>query len=273
MFGSHSQRRNADLAICDQEDYCLRRRVGSSCGSSDSHVSYILGMTKVKLARTDREFVTLCYSTIFNVQPFKMTTAAVFGSTGAVGSQILATVLALDAFSSVKTVSRRIPSTQSPKLEAVQESDTSKWGEKIGSFNPKPTVVFNAVGTTRAAAGGIHNQWKIDHDLCIENARAAKAAGVKTYVFISSAGTRNFFSSRVPYSKMKVGVEDAIKELGFEHAIILRPGMILGREVPKAAFFESIVGNLNKLGQGLQDRIGMRQLCPCEYPGWRSTDV
>lgn len=187
-----------------------------------------------------------------------MSTAAVFGSTGAVGSQILATLLASDTFSFVKTVSRRIPSTQSPKLEALQESDTSKWAEKLQSLNPKPSVVFNAVGTTRAAAGGIQNQWKIDHDLCIENARAAKAAGVKTYVFISSAGTRGFLSNHVPYSKMKVGVEDAIKELDFEHAIILRPGMILGRETPKAAFFESVVGSLNKLGQGLQDRIGMK---------------
>ncbi|CEJ60172.1 Putative Protein fmp52-2, mitochondrial [Penicillium brasilianum] len=188
-----------------------------------------------------------------------MATAAVFGSTGAVGSQILATLLASDAFSFVKTVSRRIPSIQSPKLEALQEGDTSKWGDMIGSMAPKPSVVFNAVGTTRAAAGGIQNQWKIDHDLCIENARAAKAAGVKTYVFISSTGTRGFLSKRVPYSKMKVGVEDAIKELGFDHAIILRPGMILGREVAKAAFFESIVGNLNKLGQGIQDRIGQDQ--------------
>jgi uncharacterized protein YbjT (DUF2867 family) len=194
-----------------------------------------------------------------------MSTAAVFGSTGAVGSQILATLLASDTFSSVKTVSRRIPSAQSPKLEALQESDTSKWAEKLESLNPKPSVVFNAVGTTRAAAGGIQNQWKIDHDLCIENARAAKAAGVKTYVFISSAGTRGFLSNHVPYSKMKVGVEDAIKELGFDHAIILRPGMILGRETPKAAFFESIVGSLSKLGQGIQDRIGMEQ--------WSCADV
>lgn len=186
-----------------------------------------------------------------------MSTAAVFGSTGAVGSQILAALLASDAFAFVKTVSRRTPNIESPKLEALQEGDTSKWGGMIGSLAPKPSVVFNAVGTTRAAAGGIQNQWKIDHDLCIENARAAKAAGVKTYVFISSAGTRGFLSNQVPYSKMKVGVEDAIKELGFDHAIILRPGMILGREVPKAAFFESIVGNLNKLGQGIQDRIGM----------------
>lgn len=187
-----------------------------------------------------------------------MTTAAVFGSTGAVGSQILATLLTLDAFSSVKTISRRLPSSpQSSKLEAVVESDSSKWGAMIGTLSPKPSVVFNAVGTTRAEAGGIQNQWKIDHDLCIENVRAAKEAGVKTYVFISSGGTRGYLASHVPYSKMKVGVEDAIKELGFEQAIILRPGMILGREKPKAPFFEKLVENLHKIGQGVQDRLGM----------------
>ncbi|KAA8642780.1 hypothetical protein EYZ11_002940 [Aspergillus tanneri] len=186
-------------------------------------------------------------------------TAVVFGCTGAVGSQILATLLATDAFSSVKTVSRRLPNAQSPKLQALQEGDTSKWGGMISSLSPKPTSVFNAVGTTRAAAGGLQNQWKIDHDLCIENAKAAKEAGVKTYVFISSGGTRGFFARYVPYSKMKIGVEDAIKELDFEHAIILRPGLILGRETPKAAFLENIVESLRILGQGVQDRIGQDQ--------------
>lgn len=184
-------------------------------------------------------------------------TTAVFGSTGAVGSQILSAVLASDGFSSIKTISRRLPESDSLKLERLEEGDISKWSGMIASLSPKPSVVFNAVGTTRATAGGIENQWKIDHDSCIENAKAAKAAGVKTYVFISSAGTRGFLSGYVPYSKMKVGVEDAIKELDFEHAIILRPGMILGREKPKAPFFESIVGNLNKIGQGIQDCLGM----------------
>ena len=186
-----------------------------------------------------------------------MTTAAVFGSTGAVGSQILSALLASDGFSSIKTISRRLPESNSPQLERLEESDISKWGGMISSLSPKPSVVFNAVGTTRATAGGIENQWKIDHDSCIENAKAAKAAGVKTYVFISSAGTRGFLPGYVPYSKMKVGVEDAIKELDFEHAVILRPGMILNREKPKAPFFESVVGNLNKIGQGIQDCLGM----------------
>ena len=189
-----------------------------------------------------------------------MTTAAVFGCTGAVGSQILATLLATDAFSSVKTISRRLPNAQSPKLQALEEGDISKWGGMISSLSPKPSVVFNAVGTTSSEAGGVQNQWKIDHDLCIENAKAAKEAGVDTYVFISSAGTRGFLSGYVPYSKMKVGVEDAIKELDFKHAIVLRPGMILGREKPKVLFLEKIFENLNKLGQGVQDKLGMTSL-------------
>jgi len=186
-----------------------------------------------------------------------MPTAAIFGCTGAVGSQILATLLTTDTFPSIKTISRTLPTAESSKLEAIKEADTTKWGEIISSLSPKPSTIFNAVGTTKAGAGGIQNQWKIDHDLCIENARAAKAAGVKTYVFISSAGTRGFLASSFAYSKMKIGVEDAIKELDFEHAIILRPGQIIGREKPKNRFFESIGENLSKLGQGVQDRIGI----------------
>jgi hypothetical protein len=71
------------------------------------------------------------------------------------------------------------------------------------------------VGTTRAAAGGIQNQSKIDRALCIENAKAAKEAGVKAYVFIFSGGTRRFLSSHMLYSKMKSDMKNIIKTLGF----------------------------------------------------------
>ncbi|KAK7957002.1 uncharacterized protein PG986_006224 [Apiospora aurea] len=185
-----------------------------------------------------------------------MATAALFGCTGAVGSEILSALLAptTSAFASVKTVSRRPPAATSPKLQAIQEADTAKWGGLIATLSsPPPSVVFNAVGTTRAAAGGIAEQWKIDHDLCVENAKAAKAAGVKTYVFISSAGTRNFPSSMAPYCKMKNGVEDAIKELGFEHAVIVKPGMIIAREKSKAWLAEKAV---ETMPQFARDRLG-----------------
>ena len=186
-----------------------------------------------------------------------MTTAAVFGSTGAVGSHILSTLLASNTITTVQTVSRRLPKVQSTKLSAQEEADTSKWTSMLSALQPPPTAVFNAIGTTRAAAGGLANQWKIDHDLCVDNAKAAKAAGASIYVFISSGGTRGFLSKHVPYSQMKIGVEETMRELEFETAIVLRPGMILGeRETPKAPFLENFIGSFHKISPKFQDMIG-----------------
>ncbi|EKV16408.1 NAD(P)-binding domain [Penicillium digitatum] len=58
---------------------------------------------------------------------------------------------------------------------------------------------------------------------------------------------------------MKVGVEDAAKELGFDNAVILRPGAIIGRDKSKFFFLENLVEGLQKLGQGVQDKVGQDQ--------------
>jgi dTDP-4-dehydrorhamnose reductase len=188
-----------------------------------------------------------------------MTTALIFGSTGAVGSQILATLLSSPTCTSLTTISRRAPQTSNPKLQAIVEADTTKWASLIATLSPTPPVVFNAVGTTFASAGSVAAQWAIDHDLCVENAKAAKAAGVKTYVYCSSAGTSSSFSpfALTPYAKMKRGVETAIKELDFENAVVLRPGMILGREKPKNKWLEDIFDGMKRISQGFQDACGM----------------
>ncbi|KAI0888052.1 NAD(P)-binding protein [Annulohypoxylon maeteangense] len=185
-------------------------------------------------------------------------TAAVIGSTGLTGSHILSTLLGLDAFKTIRTISRRAPAAESPKLTATVEPDTTKWASSLFSSAPPPSVVFSSLGTTRAQAGGIANQWKIDHDLNVELIKAAHNAGVKTFVFVSSAGTRGFLSGYLPYSKMKIGVEDAIKD-SFAQAIILRPGLIMGqREVEHAAgpLLNTLVRGLGKISQGAQDAFG-----------------
>jgi aspartate-semialdehyde dehydrogenase len=93
------------------------------------------------------------------------TTAAVIGSTGLVGHQILATLLGLDACKTVHTISRRAPKTgSSPKLNATIETDTTKWAAQYAALSPVPATAYSALGTTRVQAGGIQNQWKIDHD-------------------------------------------------------------------------------------------------------------
>ncbi len=93
----------------------------------------------------------------------------------------------------------------------------------------------------------------------IEIAKAARAAGVKTYFFVSSAGTRSLLGGRLPYSKMKQGVEDAIRDMGFEQTIIMRPGTILGkREVEHQGgpFLNAAIRGLGRIYQGLQDGFG-----------------
>ncbi|EFZ02594.1 Protein fmp-52, mitochondrial [Metarhizium anisopliae] len=185
--------------------------------------------------------------------------AAVIGSTGLVGSHILSNLLAGDIYKPVHTITRRAPKPSSPNLSSIVDADTTKWAAALTGLSPAPAAVFSALGTTRAQAGGLENQRKIDHDLNIELARAAKEAGVATFVFISSAGSDGLLSGWAPYSKMKKGVEDAVRELGFDHAIILRPGMILGeRETSRAAegFAQAAVRGLGKLSSGFQDALG-----------------
>lgn len=69
-------------------------------------------------------------------------------------------------------------------------------------------------------------QRKADLALNIELARAAKRAGVKVYVLISGA-TPEASACRV-YQRMKGKLKDVIKELDFEHTVVLMPGLIVG---------------------------------------------
>lgn len=185
------------------------------------------------------------------------TPVAVIGSTGLVGTPMLATLLASDAYA-VTTITRRAPKATSAALNAIVDADTTKWAPALSAAKPTPSTVFSALGTTRDAAGGLANQWKIDHDLNIELAKAAKAAGAKTFVFISAAGTRSFLSSFAPYSKMKIGVEDAIKDLGFETGIVVRPGLIRGTRAKENTRTGEVVAEaiISRLPQGLMDKYG-----------------
>jgi len=189
-----------------------------------------------------------------------MSTAAVIGSTGLVGSHILSTLLASEGVVGVHTISRRAPKSTGAKLHADIDSDTTTWAAKLSAIKPAPITVFSALGTTRQQAGGIADQWKIDHDLNIELSKAAKAQGVHNFVFVSSAGTRGMLSNHVPYSRMKIGVEDTIKALGFDHAVILRPGMILGEREKAhqgAWLMFAAINTVGKfVGQGAKDMLG-----------------
>ncbi|KFH46375.1 Protein-like protein [Hapsidospora chrysogenum ATCC 11550] len=189
------------------------------------------------------------------------TSVALYGATGLTGSHILSALLAgpNSFWQTVHTITRRSPKSTGATLNAIIESDTTKYAPALAQLTPPPSVVISALATTRAQAGGIQQQWKIDHDLNVEIARAAKEAGAKTYVFVSSAGTRGPGHTYMPYARMKNGVEDAIKELDFETAVIVKPAMILGqREKARTLewMLQKAVRGVGALSPGLKDSLG-----------------
>lgn len=100
----------------------------------------------------------------------------------------------------------------------------------------------------------MENQRKIDYDLNLALARAAKESGVKVYVLISAQAASAMSSLALP--KMKGELEDSVMALGFEHTVILRPGLILGaREEsrPVEAAARMIAGFVGLLGDVFKD--------------------
>ncbi|EXJ89339.1 hypothetical protein A1O3_02406 [Capronia epimyces CBS 606.96] len=171
-----------------------------------------------------------------------MASALILGSTGLVGSHILSTLrsAAPSYFSNIEVIARRPPPPAPDAAVPVKEfvdKDTSKWAPYLSSLSPAPSVLFSGLATTRAAAGGFENQYKLEHDLNIELAKAAKEAGTKTYVLISAGGANP--QSSFAYVKMKGEIEEHVKELGFDHTIIVRPGLIVGKR-EESRFVEGI---------------------------------
>jgi uncharacterized protein YbjT (DUF2867 family) len=150
------------------------------------------------------------------------------------GSHILSTLLSSTKFTNVYAYSRRKLS-ESPKLQTIESSESETW-PSLFPASAKAQVFISALGTTKAQAGSIEAQRKIDFDLNLALAKAAKEAGVATYVLIS--GAMGDSSSRFAFVKIKGELEDAVKALGFTHTIIVQPGLIVGdREDSRPAEF------------------------------------
>lgn len=63
----------------------------------------------------------------------------------------------------------------------------------------------------------------------------------------------------MPYLQMKQGVENTIRSLDFEQAVVLRPGIILGdreREHQGAPFLKSLIRGIGGLSQAWHDNLG-----------------
>lgn len=170
-------------------------------------------------------------------------TAIIVGATGLVGSHIVTTALTDDRFDHVGTLTRskfgdslaKTTAHAGHKLTAVDDAESAGWGDilatkviaasaaKSGAGVP---VFFSALGTTLALAGSTAAQRKVDVDLPVALAKAAHGAGVKTAVVVSSMSASA--SSLMPYLKMKGEMERDVAAVGFDHLVVLRPGVLIG---------------------------------------------
>ncbi|EAS35978.3 protein FMP52, mitochondrial [Coccidioides immitis RS] len=178
-----------------------------------------------------------------------MATTAIVGGTGLVGSNIVNILLSSPNVAHIDFLARRPPST--PVTKDLIESHPSKfasyistdppssWASHLRSTSPAPEIFFSTLATTRATAGSLAAQRALEHDANVDLARAAKEAGTKVYVLVSSAGADP--SSKLPYMKLKGDIEKSILDLNFEKTIILRPGFLSGQREERR-IIEGMVG-------------------------------
>lgn len=169
--------------------------------------------------------------------------AVVAGSTGFIGSILLAELEKDNDFTQVQVLSRR-PIALSQKFEVLVGN--------LPEQTLQPTdVAFCALGTTIATAGSKQAFYNVDHNLVINFAQNAKQAGAKTFVLVSSVGANPNTSNY--YLKVKGEVEKDLQALGFHSLIILRPSILMGerQEFRLGEFIgKSVAALINPLMRG-----------------------
>jgi uncharacterized protein YbjT (DUF2867 family) len=113
-----------------------------------------------------------------------------------------------------------------------------------------PDVAISTLGTTIRAAGSQDAFAAIDHDAVVAFARAAREAGARQFLMVSSvgAGGASF------YLKTKGRAEASVRALGFRRLDIFRPGLLLGERAGAARPVEQLFAALSPLTNALTPR-------------------
>ena len=179
---------------------------------------------------------------------------ALIGASGLVGGEIV----------------RRLPSAT---LILVSRRPTGHTARELvlpvecwaGALAAEPVeIAISALGTTIAKAGSRDAFDRIDRRAVVDFARAAKAAGARQMIVISSVGADP--ASRSFYLATKGRMEQDIGLLGFDRFDIVRPGLLRGDRVE------------HRLGESISIRLSALtdRLTPARFAAYCSiaaTDV
>ncbi|UWQ22183.1 NAD(P)H-binding protein [Jannaschia sp. W003] len=151
---------------------------------------------------------------------------AMVGATGAVGGHALAALLADPRVGHVTVLGRRPTGRAHPKLREriVAMDDAAALAEAV----PDADAALSTLGVGEPSAADAATFRRVDHDLPLAFARAARARGARHFTSLGSigAGARGMGG----FLRTKGELERAIGALGFEGVSLLRPSMILTPE-------------------------------------------
>ena len=148
--------------------------------------------------------------------------ALLAGASGLTGGCALDALLGAPDVSRVIAITRRPLGREHPRLaNRIVQFERLETQLKGASCD----VALCCLGTTQRKAGSQQRFRAVDVDGVVAFARAARAAGAKRFVVVSSAGadpqSRNF------YLRTKGDMEQELETLGFESLDILQPALLL----------------------------------------------
>ena len=186
-------------------------------------------------------------------------TALVAGATGLVGREILRALLADKACAAVHSVGRRALTLRHPKLQSHRIDFAAP-----GALMPVDDV-YIALGTTIKVAGSQQAFRAVDLDAVVNVARAAFDAGATRLGVVSAMGADA--RSTVFYNRVKGEMEQAVRAIGYDRVVIVRPSMLAGdREALQQASRPA-----EKLGLVFMNAL--RPLIPANYRAINARDV
>ncbi len=146
------------------------------------------------------------------------------GASGLVGHSALIQLLADNNITSIHALVRRSLNMTDAKLVEHQNSALSltHWDENIAP----PTLGLICLGTTIKDAGSKEALSHIDYDLVCQVAHAMRLVGTKRLAVVSSLGAHPHSPSH--YLRCKGKMEQALRGMGFERLVIVRPGPLRG---------------------------------------------
>ncbi|MGY0498208.1 NAD(P)H-binding protein [Nocardia sp. FBN12] len=150
-------------------------------------------------------------------------TAVIVGATGAIGHELVSTLLADPAWERVHVLVRRPLDTENPRLSEhiVDFDDLEGTADLLTDAD-----VFCCLGTTREKAGSSEAFRKVDHDYVLAVAERAATAQARQFLMVSAIGASR--SSPSEYNRVKAETETDVSALTLPAVHIFRPSLLLG---------------------------------------------